>query len=175
MNSLALFASIVFLCASTLTAQDKPAAAPAAAAAPKHYYRLNYVLKESDEGKVINQRSYAISTTASDEWTRMRAGTRIPVTTGNVMKGAEVTYIDVGVNIDNRLREAGAMLSLELTTDITSAAPETGGAGTAPTLRQVRATTQNLITPGKPAVVFAADDPASRHHFELEVTATPEH
>ena len=174
MNNLALFASIVFLCASTVNAQDKPAAAPAAAPAPKHFYRLNYVLKESDEGKVINQRSYAISTTAGDEWTRMRAGTRIPVATGNVMKGAEVTYIDVGVNIDNRLRESGGMLSLELTADITSAASDAGPAGSAPTLRQVRATTQNLIAPGKPAVVFTADDPASRHRFELEATVTPE-
>ena len=169
MNSLALFGSIVFLCGSAVSAQDKPAPAPAAAPVPKHYYRLNYVLKESDQGKVVNQRAYALPTSAGDEWTRLRAGTRLPLPKGN-----DITYIDVGVNIDNRLHEAGAMLSLEVTTDITSAAPETAPAGGAPALRQVRATTQSLITPGKPAVVFAADDPASRHHFELEVTATPE-
>ena len=92
MNNLALFASIVFFCASTVTAQDKPAAAPAAASAPKHYYRLNYVLKEWDEGKVINQRAYTLpttaradtltlSTTAGDEWTRLRAGTRLGLQT----------------------------------------------------------------------------------------------
>lgn len=171
MNSLTLFASILLICASASTAQDKPAAAPAAAPpAPKHYYRLNYVLKESDEGKVINQRAYTLPTTSGDEWTRLRAGTRLPVPKGN-----EVSYIDVGVNIDNRLREVGSMLSLEMTADITSATPEAGNATVAPALRQVRATTQSLIAPGKPTTVFTADDPASRHRFELEVTATPEH
>lgn len=174
MNNLSLFGSILLICASTVSAQDM-AIAPPAPPAPKHYYRLNYVLKESDEGKVINQRAYTLPTTSGDDWTRLRAGTRLPVTTGNIMKGAEVTYIDVGVNIDNRLREAGDMLSLELTADITSAAPETGNATGAPALRQVRATTQNLIAPGKPTTVFTADDPASHHRFELEVTATPQH
>jgi hypothetical protein len=175
MNNLSLIGSILLICASTLSAQDKMAIPPPASPAPKHYYRLNYVLKESDEGKVINQRAYTIPTTAGDEWSRLRAGTRLPVTTGNIMKGAEVTYIDVGVNIDNRLHEASDMLSLELTADITSAAPETGNATVAPALRQVRATTQNLIAPGKPTTVFTADDPASHHRFELEVTATPQH
>jgi hypothetical protein len=181
MSNLSLFGSILLICASTLSAQDKMAIPPPASPAVKHYYRLNYVLKEWDDGKVINQRAYTlpttaradtltISTTAGDEWTRLRAGTRLPVPKGN-----EVSYIDVGVNIDNRLREAGDMLSLELTADITSAAPETGNATVAPALRQVRATTQSLITAGKPAIVFTADDPASHHRFELEVTATPQH
>jgi hypothetical protein len=32
-----------------------------------------------------------------------------------------------------------------------------------------------LIPLSKPTLLFYADDPASRHRFELEVTATPEH
>src|SRR5215469_9244172 len=86
MNNLFLIGSILLICASTLSAQDKMAIPPPGSPAPKHYYRLNYVLKESDEGKVINQRAYTIPTTAGDEWSRLRAGTRLPVTTGNIMK-----------------------------------------------------------------------------------------
>jgi hypothetical protein len=187
MNRLTVFVFGVLLAASTLvSAQLSPEASPkpaqsASDAAPKHCYALNYVVKELDGTKVINQRSYVLNTFASNapggEWTRLRVGNRVPVFVHSQEKGSSNTvtdfnYIDVGVNIDNRLREAGDALALEVTADISSVAEMPSGVGLPPTVRQIKGTAASLIYPGKPAVVFSADDPGSQHRFELQVTAT---
>jgi len=170
MNSLTVFASILVLCISAANAQEAPAT-PAAAKAPKHFYRLNYVLKESDEGKIINQRSFVMSSsTEGTSWRSMRAGSRLPLAGANPK---DVNYIDVGVNIDTRVQDAGDGLAMDVTTDITSAGSESNG-GAPPVIRQVKVRSEALVPIGKPTILFSADDPASRHRFELEVTATPE-
>jgi hypothetical protein len=171
MNNLTAVASILLICASSASAQDKPATAPAASATPKHYYRLNYVLKESDEGKVINQRSFVMSaSTEGTSWRSMRAGTRLPLGGANPK---DVNYIDVGVNIDTRIQDSGEGLAMDVTTDISSAGTE-NNSGAPPVIRQVKVRSEALVPVGKPTTLFTADDPASRHRFELEVTATPE-
>ncbi len=189
MNRLTVFALCLLLAATTLAgAQSASEASPKAGAqsvsdaAPKHCYALNYVLRELDGTRVINQRSYVLNTIVSDthggDWTRLRVGNRVPVFVHSQEKGSANTvtdfnYIDVGVNIDNRLREAGDALALEVTADISSIAAEMpGGVGPPPTVRQIKGTAASLIHPGKPAVVFSADDPGSQHRFELQVTAT---
>jgi hypothetical protein len=169
MNNLVLFGSILLICASPTTAQDNPAAA---APAPKHYYRLNYVLKESDEGKVINQRSFVMTaSTEGPSWRSLRAGSRLPLVGTNPK---EVNYIDVGVNIDTRIQDVGDELAMDVTTEITSTGSE-GASGTPPLLRQVKVRSEALVLVGKPTALFYADDPASHHRFELEVTAIPQH
>jgi hypothetical protein len=148
---------------------------------PKRCYALNYVLKELDGSKVINQRSYVLNTFASNspggDWTRLRVGNRVPVFVHSQEKGSANTvtdfnYIDVGLNIDNRLREAGNALALEVTAEISSLAGESTGVGPPQTVRQVKGTVMSTIYPNKPSVVFSADDPGSQHRFELQVTAT---
>jgi hypothetical protein len=191
MKSLTGLVFCVLLASATFaTAQSAPDASTKAVAqsvqsaydSPKHCYALNYVLKELDGTKVINQRSYVLNTFASatgGDWSRLRVGNRVPVFTHSQEKGSgnpvtDFNYIDVGVNIDNRLRESGDMLALEVTVDISSLAGETGGSvGPPQTVRQVKGTVTSTIYPGKQAVVFSADDPGSQHRFELQVTATP--
>ena len=181
MNRLTVFAFCVLLTATT-RASAQSALETMPKIAPKHCYALNYVLKELDGTKVINQRSYVLNTFVSDkgggDWTRLRVGNRVPVFGHSQEKSSASTvtdfnYIDIGVNIDNRLREAGDALALEVTADISSVAAETAsGVGPPPTVRQVKGTAASLITPGKPSVIFSADDPGSQHRFELQVTAT---
>jgi hypothetical protein len=172
MNRLIVFVFCVLLAVTTVaSAQSAPDTAP------KHCYALNYVLKELDGTKIINQRSFVLNTFASStpggDWTRLRVGNRIPVA---VSSGKDFSYIDIGVNIDNRLRESGDALALEVTAEITSTAPDAGaGVAVAPTVRQVKGTAMSTIVPGKPSVMFSADDPSSQHRFELQVTATPVH
>lgn len=171
MNSLTVFASILVLCASAANAQESAPAKPAAANAPKHFYRLSYVLKESDEGKIINQRSFVMSaSTEGAAWRSLRAGSRLPLAGANPK---DVNYIDVGVNIDTRVQDAGDGLAMDVTTDISSTGSENSGSAP-PVIRQVKVRSEALIPIGKPTLLFSADDPASRHRFELEVTATPE-
>lgn len=191
MNRFTAFLFCVVIAATTLAgAQSAPDASTKAIAqsvqsaydAPKRCYALNYVLKELDGTRVINQRSYEVNTFVSDkgggDWTRLRVGNRVPVFVHTQEKGSanpvtDFNYIDIGMNIDNRLREAGDALALEVTADISSIAGETAsGVGPPPTVRQVKGTAMTIIIPGKPSVVFSADDPGSQHRFELQVTAT---
>jgi hypothetical protein len=135
---------------------------------PKHYYKLNFVLRETDEGKVLNQRTFSMDVLSdSREWWNMRSGTRVPFSGSK-----DVSYIDVGVNLDVRAEEAPDGLQMQITSEISSVASETGVGVAAPAVRQLKTRSAVLAPVGKPSVVFTADDAASKHRFELEVTPT---
>lgn len=169
MNPLTLIAAVV-LCASAAAQQSAPPAAATtnAGSAPRHYYRLNYVLRELDGGKVLNQRSFTNTAVSDGQMWKLRSGSRLPVARNN-----DINYIDVGVNIDNRLQESDDGLAIEVNADISSAA-ESATAGAPPILRQARANCEAVVPIGKPSLLFSMDDPASKHRFELEVTAQRE-
>jgi len=170
---LVCFAIMVVLFAAAprpaLSQQDSASSKTAAPQpAPKHFYKLNFVLREMDEGKVLNQRSFDMDVSSdSREWWNMRSGTRVPFSGSK-----DVTYIDVGVNLDVRAEEAPEGLQLQVTSEISSIASETGVGVSAPALRQLKVKSAVLAPVGKPTVVFTADDTASKHRFELEVTPT---
>jgi hypothetical protein len=136
----------------------------------KHYYRLNFVLRETEEGRVINQRAFTMNIAADPPqtekpmWWNVRSGTRVPVTD---TKGA-TSYVDVGVNLDVRASDVADGLQLEVTSEISSAGTQNGNM--APSIRQVKVRSAVMAPVGKPTMVFTADDPASQHRFELEVT-----
>jgi|SRR5271157_1596546 len=161
-----LLSATLLLVALPLLAQE---AAPKPPAPPRHFYKLTYVLKEFDEGKVVNQRSFVLTVATGErpEW-HMRAGSRIPI------GGNDVKSIDVGVNLDTTLLDAPDGLLLQTTADISSAGDGATGSGSAPVIRQIRTIAMATIQPNKPSLLFAIDDPASRHRFELEVTAVPQ-
>lgn len=166
MKSLSAVILLVFAAAS-LFAQE---AAPRNPNPPRHFYRLAYVLKEFDEGKVINQRDFTVDASTGDRYSsRVRAGSRYPVTEAD-----KINYIDVGVNIDNRLEEVPDGLAMEVTAEISSTATPSATTGGAPVIRQMRTNANAVVASNKPTMLFAIDDPASRHRFELEVTAVPQ-
>jgi hypothetical protein len=161
-----------------LAFSQQDSTAPKAAAqqvAPKHYYKLNFVLRETDEGKVLNQRTFGMDISAEPahvggippDWWNMRSGTRVPFSGSK-----DVNYIDVGVNLDVRAEEAPEGLQMQVTSEISSVASETGVGAAAPAIRQLKVRSAVLAPVGKPTVVFTADDAASKHRFELEVTPT---
>ena len=103
---------------------------------------------------------------------------RVPVFVHSQEKGSSNTvtdfnYIDVGVNIDNRLREAGDALALEVTADISSVAEMPSGVGAAANSSPGERYGHVDHLSRQAFVVFSADDPGSQHRFELQVTATP--
>ncbi len=159
-----LYFALLLLLAVPLWAQM---AVPSLANAPRHFYKVTYVLKESDEGKVISQRSFVMTGSTGDRYTsRMRAGSRFPVRDGD-----KTNYLDVGVNIDNHLEDVADGVAMEVTAEISSAATDAGSTGGAPVIRSMKTTAQVVVTPNKPTQLFAIDDPASHHRFEMEVTA----
>jgi hypothetical protein len=161
----------------SVSQQDSTASKAAAQqVVPKHYYKLNFVLRETDEGKVLNQRTFGMDISAEPahvggippDWWNMRSGTRVPFSGSK-----DVNYIDVGVNLDVRAEEVPEGLQMQVTSEISSVASETGGGvAAAPAIRQLKVRSAVLAPVGKPTVVFTADDAASKHRFELEVTPT---
>ncbi|HZP23218.1 MAG TPA: hypothetical protein VFB04_07215 [Terriglobales bacterium] len=152
--------------------------------APKRYYKLSYVLRESDEGRVLNQRTFIVTinpeaTNAQGEvksdprWWSMRAGTRVPLATGGT-EGGKYNYADFGVNLDSRGYEVGDAFQLEVSAEISSVATESPSSPGLPLIRMVKVRSAVLARFGQPTVVFTVDDPASKHRFALEVTSTRE-
>ena len=167
MKRFALLATVL-LAALPLASQES---APHTPALPRHFYRLNYVLKEAEEGKVVNRRSFSLTSSSGDHFNpRLRAGSRFPV-----RDAEKVNYIDVGVNLDSHLDEGPDGLVVEVTAEISSPATEPTGSSASPVIRQVRTNALAIVALNKPITLFTIDDPASHHRFELEVTATPQH
>lgn len=163
-----LFFVPLLLAAVPLMAQE---IAPHPANPPRHFYRLNYLLKEFDESKIVNQRTFTLAASTGDRYaSRMRAGSRFPV-----RDEGKTNYVDVGVNLDSRLEEGPEGLTMEVTAEISSAATDVTASGGAPVIRQVRTNALAIVPPSKPVMLFTLDDPASHHRFELEVTAVPQH
>lgn len=138
----------------------------------KHHYRLSFVLKETAEGTVINQRSFSLgigaSTVRDSDRASLRAGTRIPLGLGE----KEVQWVDIGTDIDvyNAIENSEG-LQMEVNAEISSPATEAASSNGATAFRQVKARCVVLAHLGKSTQVFTADDPASKHRFELDVTA----
>ncbi len=141
-----------------------------------HYYKLNFVLRETDEGKLVNQRAFTLGASLSSsrrgdsDRSSMRAGTRLPF---QGEKGTE--YLDLGTNLDAyRIMETPEGLEMFVTTEISSVAAEPVTKADQTPIRQVRANSSVLAPVGKATVVFTADDPVSKHRFALEVTPVRE-
>ncbi len=167
MKRLLLFATLI-VAAVPLLAQE---AAPKPPTPPRHFYKLTYVLKEFDEGKVVNQRDFVLACSTGDRYTsRMRAGSRIPVGVPD-----KFSYIDLGINLDSHLEDEPDGLAVDVTADISSPAAEQSASSVSPAIHQVRTNALAIVPLNKPTMLFTVDDPASRHRFELEVTAVPQH
>jgi hypothetical protein len=138
--------------------------------APRHFYKLTYVLKEFDEGKVVNQREFVLTCSTGDRYaSRMRAGSRIPV--GQPDKSS---YVDLGINLDTHLEDVPEGLALDVTAEVSSPTMELPANSVSPAIRQMRTNALAVVAMSKPTTLFNIDDPASRHRFELEVTAVPQ-
>jgi hypothetical protein len=138
-------------------------------------YRLEFVIKELDDGKVVNTRAYSMIMQSAEERGRafgaLRAGSRVPITTTNKDGQNATSYMDVGVDITPHLfvLENGNLL-LEAYCEISSlAAPQPTPN---PIVRAIRVNTTGEITAGKTAQIASVDDPLSNHRFQIEVTAT---
>jgi hypothetical protein len=148
--------------ADTAAVQPSPATA--------HYYKLNFVVRETNEGKVLSERSYSLGVATEGaverDWWSLRAGTRVP--TGS-------NYVDVGFNVDVRTLEVGSALQLRVKADVSSLPTDVAASNsTMPPIRQMRVEEVALVPVGKPTIIFVGEDPNSKHRFELEVTAVRE-
>lgn len=136
--------------------------------APKAY-QLDFVLKELEEGKVINSRNYSLMVTAVSGGGSIRSGDKVSV----LVKGGpqpDYSYVDVGVNIDcAAVLEMQGKLALNVKADISTAQPETSR----PLIRTTRWSSNVIVPLKKATVLFTSDDTTSKRRMQLELTAAP--
>jgi hypothetical protein len=135
-------------------------------------FRLDFVVKEIEGGRVINSRGYStsISTGAQARAASVRTGSKVPL----AVSTTQFQYQDVGVNIDAQgAREVQGHLSLNVSAEVSSVVTEAPASEGAPVIRQARWGASVLVPLKKAAVIFSSDDPTMKRQTQLELTATP--
>ncbi len=138
----------------------------------KKIYRLTYTMTERDGGKTIGVQHFSIIV-ASGSRTDFKQGSRVPISVAtNAAPGsnAEITYIDVGQEIEASLD--GYLDGVRLRTKVvqSSIAEDKSGAGTQdPVIRQTTLEGTSTLVQGKPLVLGSLDIPGSTRHQEVEV------
>jgi hypothetical protein len=165
--------------------EEKPGKSAAATAErqARPDYRVEYAVRELEEGKGINARSYKVLV-QEGEWSRIRVGSRVPYVVGSLIQGQstgalatnQIQYQDVGINIDCKVQEAGdsgVLLNTRFESSNLPGETRNVGAGVSnPVFRQVRAEGTAVVPLGKPTVIDVVDDVASTREYEIEVTVT---
>ena len=148
---------------------------------PPRFYRLDFVVKELEGGKVLNARTYSAMASTGElppplgnRACSIRTGSKVPIPTVAGGPG-QFTYLDLGVSIDcYEIKEELPALALRVEADISSAVQESSpGSPTPPVIRQNKWTSGVLVFIKKPTVLFSSDDVSGKHQMQLELTATP--
>jgi len=161
--TIALVALCLPLIPSSATAQQE-----AKVQKPITAYRLEFNVRELENGKRLNSRNYMMTAEEGD-YARIRVGNRVPYQTAE----KQYQYSNVGMNIDCRPREHESGVALEITVDFSSVAPQSETAPSFnPVFRSNRSEVQAVVALGKPTIVTSLDDVESNRHYEIEVTAT---
>jgi hypothetical protein len=140
------------------TTQQKPVVA----------YRIEFNVREIEDGKRLNSRNYMMMADDGD-WAKIRVGNRVPYQSPE----KPIQYQDIAMNIDCRPHERDDSIALVIHVDFSSLAPETQtGPTLPPVFRTERTEVESIVKPGKPTLVASMDDVLSNRRYEIEVTAT---
>ncbi len=146
---------------------------------PRKTYRLTYTVSEMENGKRIGLQHFSLVIAAGAK-TELRQGSRVPLVTGSYTAGSastqsQITYIDVGLNIQAALDQATDGLNLRSKIDQSSVAPEQVPAfgGQDPVIRQSVLEGTASLTLAKPLSLGSLDIPGSTRHLDIEVVLEP--
>ncbi len=139
----------------------------------KKIYRLTYTMTEKDGGKTIGVQHFSI-VVASGSRTVAKQGSRvpIPVNTNLASPTSEITYLDVGQEIEASLD--GYLDGVRLRTKVvqSSIAEDKSGVGAqVPIIRQTTFEGTSTLVQGKPLVLGSVDVAGSTRHQEVEVVS----
>ena len=164
---------ILLACGGLLPAQDTPP--PEKVESPIHYYRLDFAVKDMQDGKVLDTRNYFVyisDRSKNGRPTSIRAGSKV-----GVSEGGGVNRYDLGVSIDCGYRAATKeSLSLDIGVDISTMLPYADADlryANMPILRQNRWGSEVVVGLRSPTTIFSSDDVASKRKLQIELTATP--
>jgi hypothetical protein len=138
----------------------------------KKIYRLTYTMTEKDDGKTIGVQHFAIIV-ASGSRTDLKQGSRVPITVNTSSSSGEITYLDVGQDIEASLD--GYFDGVRLRTKVvqSSVAEDKSGVGSQdhPVIRQTTLEGTSTLVQGKPLVLGSLDVAGSTRHQEVEVVS----
>ena len=175
-----LASALALICgASNMLAQADATAektsAPAAETAPKTY-RLTYTITHLDGAKQLGVQHFALTVNSDNRNARIRLGSRVPIATGKTANGAtapgevQFQYVDVGLNIDARIREFPTGILVFSKVEQSSLADEPSGVGSSdPVIREGTLENSALLTLGKPVMLGSLDTPGTSMHVDIEV------
>lgn len=141
---------------------------------PKKVYRLTYTIADMEGGKRVGTQHFALVATVGQR-TVLKQGNKVPIMTGSVTEGTstsqmQVTYIDIGLNLDATLDEFANGVRLRTKVEQLSVAEERSGIGSQdPVIRQTSLEGTSFLTPGKPLMLGSLDVPGSTRHLDVDV------
>ena len=175
-----LFAFVLTFCCAA--SSQETVAKDTAPSGPSVRHLLKFVVKELEGGKVINSREYSTYLAGGSKETAgtssIRTGSKVPIPVSYETArptSTQITYIDVGVNIDVRgdRVEDGKLycfIKAEITSIDTSANSENS---VFPRVVRQNSWSSPIFAPlGKPITLFSSDDVASKRTMQLELTAS---
>ena len=147
----------------TTNKEQKPVAA----------YRLEFNIRELENGKRLNSRNYMMMAREGDTG-KIRIENNVPYPTGTTVNGSpQWQYHGVGMNIDCRPRQQEIGVALDIVVRFSSVAPQPASASiSSPVLHSDETDVQTVVAFGKPTLVTSLDDVDSNRRYEIEVTAT---
>ena len=172
----ALLAAALLAALLPLHAQDRKDAASVSG-----LYKVEINFRDGNDSGAMTDRRYAMLMTDSKKAV-FKVGIKSPVVSGSIQPagngaavGTEVTYLDVGVNIECILHETGGRVAFHGSLDMSNIAGNESGpvAGVRnPTIRQTKLELDATVDLGKPTVVASIDDPLTARKLQVEATIT---
>jgi hypothetical protein len=139
------------------------------------FYRLDFVLRELADTKLINSRNYSmwLRTSSRLESGSLRIGNDTPVQNIPTQdKPAGLSYKNIGIQLECVLDETDIGPVASISASIGEILPpEASEPKALPVFRNITFRSAALLSPGKPTMVSSIDDPNSKRRFQLEVTA----
>jgi hypothetical protein len=153
-------------------AKEAPKASGTGESKPLGAYKLDFVLRELVDSKLVNTRSYSMIMDDGYHNAGIKIGSRVPVASD---KG--INYLDIGTNIRcNHITGESPWILLDCAVEVSSfSLPEQkaiAGENAPPVLNQMRADIPAVVLEGKQTVISVIDDPSSTKRYEIAVTAT---
>jgi type II secretory pathway component GspD/PulD (secretin) len=141
---------------------------------PKKAYRLIYTITELDAGKRVGTQHFAM-VVAAGQRTTLKEGSKVPIETGTLATNSsgtqtQMTYIDVGLNLDATLDEFANGVRLRSKVEQSSIAEDRSSVGAQdPIVRQSVMEGTSFLSLGKPLVLGSIDIPGSTRRLDIEV------
>jgi type II secretory pathway component GspD/PulD (secretin) len=145
---------------------------------PTKSYRVTYTLEEMDAGKRVGEQHISLVAVNGTQAV-MKQGQRVPIKTGSTETESktlqtQMTYLDVGLNVDAWVDQFEGGVRLRTTVEQSSVAPDQLAPGVEnPVVRQTKLVGSAMLTLGRTVALGSLDLPGSTRHLEVSVVVEP--